>query len=57
MTREDWKRSARQGGPGWTPAGVLLVRAAGPGPGVADCALATDLATCSQSVSGVLGLA
>ena len=27
MTREDWKRSARQGGPGWTVAGVLLVLA------------------------------
>jgi len=24
MTRDDWKRSARQGGPGWTLAGGLL---------------------------------
>ncbi len=24
MTRGDWKRAARQGGPGWTIAGVLF---------------------------------
>ena len=25
MTKSDWQRSAREGGPGWTMAGLLLV--------------------------------